>query len=54
MTASSLQAALRAEDNRRLEERLAGTRDSNRFPGKRIAGLEAELLATSRGQREAP
>lgn len=32
-----------AQDNRRLEERLAGARDNNRFLDKRIAALEAEL-----------
>jgi predicted nucleic acid-binding Zn-ribbon protein len=43
------------QDSRRLEERLAGARDTNRFLDKRIADLEAELLAaTSRGQQEAP
>ncbi len=43
------------QDNRRLEERLAGARDSNRFLDKRIADLEAELLAaTPRGRQEAP
>jgi predicted nucleic acid-binding Zn-ribbon protein len=43
------------QDNRRLEERLAGARDSNRFLDKRIAGLEAELIAASpRGQQEVP
>jgi Family of unknown function (DUF6262) len=30
-------------DNRRLEERLAGARDNNRFLDKRIADLEAQL-----------
>ena len=38
---------MRTQDNRRLEERLAGARDSNRFVDKRIAGLEAELIAAS-------
>jgi predicted nucleic acid-binding Zn-ribbon protein len=43
------------QDSRRLEERLAGARDINRFLDKRIADLEAGLLAaTSRGQQEAP
>ncbi len=42
------------QDNRRTEERLAGARDTNRFLDKRIAGLEADLLATTRGQQEAP
>ena len=32
-----------SEDNSRLEERLAGSRDNNRFLDKRIADLEAEL-----------
>jgi chromosome segregation ATPase len=32
-----------SQDNRRLEERLAGARDNNRFLDKRIADLEAEL-----------
>jgi len=43
------------QDNRRLKERLAGACDTNRFLDKRIADLEAELLAaTPRGQQEAP
>jgi chromosome segregation ATPase len=43
------------QDNRRLEERLAGARDTNRFLDKRIADLEAGILATTpRGHREAP
>jgi chromosome segregation ATPase len=43
------------QDSRRLEERLAGTRDTNRFLDKRIADLEAGLLAAApRGQQEAP
>jgi chromosome segregation ATPase len=43
------------QDNRRLEERLAGARDTNRFLDKRIADLEAQVLAaTPRGQQEAP
>jgi hypothetical protein len=43
------------QDNRRPEERLAGARDTSRFPGNSIAGLEASLLAaTPRGQQEAP
>lgn len=33
------------QDNRRLEERLAGARDNNRFLDKRIADLEAQALA---------
>jgi hypothetical protein len=38
-----------------LEERLAGARDTNRFLDKRIADLEAGILATApRGQQEAP
>lgn len=40
------------QDNRRLEERLAGARDTNRFLDKRIAELEAEL-ASLRARREA-
>lgn len=49
------QARQLAKDNRSLEERLAGARDSNRFLDKRIAGLEAELLATTpRSQQEPP
>jgi hypothetical protein len=36
---------------RRLEERLVGARDTNRFLDKRIADLEARILVTShRGQ----
>jgi predicted nucleic acid-binding Zn-ribbon protein len=31
------------QDKRRLEERLKGARDNNRFLDKRIADLEAEL-----------
>jgi chromosome segregation ATPase len=42
------------QDNRRMEERLAGARDTNRFLDKRIADLEADLLAATRGQQEAP
>ena len=43
------------QDNRRLEERLAGARDTNRFLDKRIADLEAGLLAAApRSQEEAP
>jgi chromosome segregation ATPase len=40
-----LRARLRqaAADQRRLEERLAGARDNNRFLDKRVAELEAEL-----------
>jgi septal ring factor EnvC (AmiA/AmiB activator) len=41
------------QDNRRLEERLVGARDTNRFLDKRIADLEAELLAAARGRQEA-
>ena len=41
------------QDNRRLEERLAGARDSNRFLDKRIADLEAELTSP-RSQQKAP
>lgn len=33
-----------SQENRRLEERLTGARDNNRFLDKRIAALEAELL----------
>ena len=40
------------QDNRRLGERLAGARDTNRFLDKRIADLEAELTAP-RSQQEA-
>ena len=40
------------QDNRRLEERLAGARDTNRFFDKRIAELEAEL-ASPQARREA-
>ena len=40
------------QDNRRLEERLAGARDNNRFLDKRIADLEAEL-ASPRSRQEA-
>jgi predicted nucleic acid-binding Zn-ribbon protein len=53
----TLRAQIRqlTQDNRRLEERLAGARDTNRFLDKRIADLEAELLAAApRGQQEAP
>jgi hypothetical protein len=41
----TLRAQLRqlAQDNRRLEERLAGARDNNRFLDRRIADLEARL-----------
>lgn len=43
------------QDNRRLEERLAGARDTNRFLDKRIADLEAGIIpAISRSQQEAP
>ena len=38
--------------NRALEEKLQAARSSNRFLGKRIADLEAEL-ATPRSQQEA-
>jgi chromosome segregation ATPase len=41
------------QDSRRLEERLAGARDTSRFLDKRIADLEADLLA-ARGQQEDP
>lgn len=41
-----------ARDNRALEEKLQAARSSNRFLGKRIADLEAEL-ATPRSQQEA-
>jgi chromosome segregation ATPase len=33
------------QDNRRLEERLAGARDTNRFLDKRVAELEAGLAS---------
>lgn len=43
------------QDNRRIEERLAGARDNNRFLDKRIAHLEAGLLAaTTQSQEEPP
>jgi chromosome segregation ATPase len=50
----ALRAQLRQliQDNRRLEERLVGARDNNRFLDKRIADLEARL-APSRSQPEA-
>jgi chromosome segregation ATPase len=41
------------QDNRRLEERLAGARDTNRFLDKRVADLEAALLDASPGRQEA-
>ena len=41
-----------AQDNRALEEKLQAARSNNRFPGKRIAQLEAELAAP-RSQQEA-
>jgi chromosome segregation ATPase len=41
------------QDSRRLEERLAGARDNNRFLDKRIADLEAEILGL-RSRQEAP
>lgn len=43
----ALKAQLRqaASDQRRLEERLAGARDNNRFLDKRVAQLEAQLVA---------
>ena len=41
------------QDSRRLEERLAGARDNNRFLDKRIADLEAEILS-HRSRQEAP
>ena len=53
----SLRAQVRqlTQDNRRLEERLAGARDTNRFLDKRIADLEAGMIAaTPRRQQEAP
>jgi chromosome segregation ATPase len=40
------------QDNRRLEERLAGARDTNRFLDKRIADLETQVLATSARDRQ--
>ena len=43
------------QDNHRLEERLVGARDNNRFLDKRIADLEAGILAaTSQSQEEPP
>jgi hypothetical protein len=39
------QARQLTQDNRRLEERLTGARDTNRFLDKRIAELEAELTS---------
>lgn len=41
------------QDNRRLEERRARARDNNRFLGKRIAELEAQLTVMP-GRQEAP
>ena len=41
------------QDNRRLQERLAGARDTNRFLDKRIADLESELLDSSLGRQQA-
>lgn len=53
--------ALRAQvrqltrDNRSLEERLAGARDTNRFLDKRIADLETKVLAANpQARQEAP
>lgn len=40
------QARQLTQDNRRLEERLAGARDTNRFLDKRIAELEAEFTSS--------
>lgn len=50
----SLRAQVRklTQDYRRLEERLAGARDTNRFLDKRIADLEAER-ASPRARQEA-
>lgn len=49
------QARQLTQDNRRLEERLAGARDTNRFLDKRIADLEAGLITdTPRVQMEVP
>jgi hypothetical protein len=47
----TLKAQLRqaAADQRRLEERLAGARDNNRFLDKRVAQLEAQLVADLTG-----
>jgi hypothetical protein len=43
------------QENRRLEERLAGARDTNRFLDKRIADLETQVLAAvTQTQQEAP
>ena len=42
------------QDTRHLEERLSGARDTSRFLDKRVADLEAGILAaTPRGQQEA-
>jgi hypothetical protein len=51
----SLRAQVRqlTQDSRRLEERLAGARDTNRFLDKRIADLEAGLVAPPGRQEEA-
>jgi len=49
------QARQLTQDNRRLEERLAGARDTNRFLDKRIADLEAGIItAIPRSQQEVP
>src|SRR5260370_38206366 len=42
------------QDTRRTEDRLAGARDTNRSPDKRIAGLAPDLPPTTRGQHDAP
>jgi hypothetical protein len=43
------------QDSRRPEERLAGARDTSRFLDRRIADLEAQVLAAiPQGQKEAP
>jgi phage shock protein A len=42
-TALKQQVRQLTQDKRRLEERLKGARDNNRFLDKRIADLEAEL-----------
>jgi chromosome segregation ATPase len=39
------------QDNRRIEERLAGARDTNRFLDKRLAELESELASTQARQK---
>jgi hypothetical protein len=41
------------QDNHRLEERLVGARDNNRFLDKRVADLESRILYESQGREEA-